>query len=402
MSVASSPLREQVIFVEGAPRSGTTLLVSMLATHPQIAGTVAESHLFDQGVDALFANHQRQARYEGFLSNYVSAACLTDLVRDLCDGVLGEMRAQVKPGAGRIVEKTPAPRHDSRRVIERKLAVYPDATYVHVVRQKDGVVRSLMRAPWTDVTEAEAEEWWRESVEGIRETCAQPGARYVEITYEALAAEPVETVAAVLRDLGLEVDDAVRDRLEAASRERISSFGPSPLGSGPVRAGAGDGPGGEGGGGSASALRRAVAAGRRLASRPASAEHLAQELVVAARRGDTAAVARLTHPEFGFDLRSGAGDLVASGDAAREALLAVARSTFRLQAVSEKWSGIAQGPTTVMLVAATYGDGTRTDLALAARVGEGVVERLAVIAAGDPAGRAPAAWGSPAPSASPP
>ncbi len=91
MSIASSPLRGRVIFVEGAPRSGTTLLVSMLATHPEIAGTVAESHLFDRGVGALFDNHARERPYEGFLSNYVDAEpSSTDLVRELCDGVLDD------------------------------------------------------------------------------------------------------------------------------------------------------------------------------------------------------------------------------------------------------------------------------------------------------------------------
>ena len=51
-----SPLRDRVIFVEGAPRSGTTWLVTLLATHPDIAGVQAESHLFDFGVDRVFDN----------------------------------------------------------------------------------------------------------------------------------------------------------------------------------------------------------------------------------------------------------------------------------------------------------------------------------------------------------
>ena len=45
MGREGSPLRDRVIFVEGAPRSGTTWLVTLLATHPEIAGVEAESHL---------------------------------------------------------------------------------------------------------------------------------------------------------------------------------------------------------------------------------------------------------------------------------------------------------------------------------------------------------------------
>ena len=62
MGVADSPLRDHVIFVEGAPRSGTTWLVTLLATHPEIAGVEAESHLFDFGVDRLLDNFEGPTR----------------------------------------------------------------------------------------------------------------------------------------------------------------------------------------------------------------------------------------------------------------------------------------------------------------------------------------------------
>ena len=54
MGRQDSPLQGRVIFVEGAPRSGTTLLVTLLATHPEIAGVQAESHLFDFGQGWLY------------------------------------------------------------------------------------------------------------------------------------------------------------------------------------------------------------------------------------------------------------------------------------------------------------------------------------------------------------
>ena len=56
MGIAGSPLRDHVIFIEGAPRSGTTWLQMLLATHPDIAGLEAESHLFNYGLDHLFDN----------------------------------------------------------------------------------------------------------------------------------------------------------------------------------------------------------------------------------------------------------------------------------------------------------------------------------------------------------
>src|SRR3954452_13428825 len=109
MGVGGSLLRARVIFVEGAPRSGTTWLVTLLATHPEIAGVEAESHLFDFGVDRLFDNlEQRHPKLRG-LTSYLDREELVDLVRDLCDGVLLAMRAHVSVGPEPpfVVEKTP-------------------------------------------------------------------------------------------------------------------------------------------------------------------------------------------------------------------------------------------------------------------------------------------------------
>ena len=109
MGRADSPLRDRVIFVEGAPRSGTTWLVTLLATHPAIAGLQAESHLFDYGVDRLFDNHDGRHPALRGLVRFVDREELVDLIRDLCDGALMAMRSRVAPEAETafVVEKTP-------------------------------------------------------------------------------------------------------------------------------------------------------------------------------------------------------------------------------------------------------------------------------------------------------
>jgi len=403
LTVGAGPLAGRVIFIEGAPRSGTTLLVSLLASHPGIAGTVAESHLFDRGVGALFDNYNRQAQFEGFLSNYVSEEQLAGLVRELCDGVLAAMRERVKPEAERVVEKTPLPRFGAREVMEQKLAVYPDATYVHVVRERDAVVRSLMRAPWADCDEAAAAEWWQQAVSSIRETAGAGDAGYVEVAYEELSADPVGTVAALLGELGLDAGDEVRLRLESVSRERISSFGPPEAGAGgdaaaapkAVGGGRGQGPEREPAGLAAELRTRASGLASRVEGWRGRRIKTTQDLIVAARAADEAGVAGLTHPSFAFQMRSGAGDLAAEGDAGRVALIEVTAEIFRAQAVSESWTTVGDGESVVLLLAAGHGDGTRTDVVVTALVRGGLVERLAIIAAGAPGGRRPGAWGPP-------
>ncbi len=313
------------------------------------------------------------------------------------------MRERVKPGAARIAEKTPLPRFGAREVMEQKLAVYPDATYVHVVRERDAVVRSLLRAPWADCDEAGAAEWWESAVEAVRGTAGAGEADYIELRYEELDADPVGAVAGVLEQLGLDAGDDVRRLLEPVSRERISSFGPEASageedagGLGPARAGGrGQGPAAEPAGLTDELRSRASGLAARVEGWRERRTATTQALVVAARVGNAEEVAALTHPSFSFQLRSGAGDLAAHGDAGREALLAVAADVFRLAAVSESWTTIGDGESVVLLLSASYGDGRRTDIAFTALVRGGLVETLALVAAGEPGGRAPAEWRPP-------
>jgi hypothetical protein len=58
VGVTDSRFRDRVIFVEGAPRSGTSWLRALLAAHPDVAGVRNESHLFNIGVDRLIDNYE--------------------------------------------------------------------------------------------------------------------------------------------------------------------------------------------------------------------------------------------------------------------------------------------------------------------------------------------------------
>src|SRR4051812_471332 len=211
MGRADSPLRDHVIFVEGAPRSGTTWLVTLLATHPEIAGVEAESHLFDFGVDRLFDNlEQRHPTLRG-LTSYLDREELVDLVRDLCDGVLLAMRSHVSVGTEPpfVVEKTPIADRPGGLDLVRKRDCYPDAWYVHIVRDREAVTRSLMRAPWMPDRSYEAcSALWDRTVGHAREVLGDLP-RYREVSYEELRADPGEGCRDIFGWLGVDSGDAV-------------------------------------------------------------------------------------------------------------------------------------------------------------------------------------------------
>src|SRR4051812_34117705 len=155
MGLAVSPLRDRVLFVEGSPRSGTTWLNGLLATHPDIAGSAIELHLFERGVGRLFDNHEEWGALGAGIAPMLSREEVADLARDVCDRILLRLCDKTKPDARYVLEKTPlgAP---PRTILARKLETYPDAWHIHIVRDPRAVAASLMRAPWTEVRTPEA------------------------------------------------------------------------------------------------------------------------------------------------------------------------------------------------------------------------------------------------------
>jgi hypothetical protein len=382
MGIADSPLRERVIFIEGMPRSGTTALVSMLSVHDELAGVVSESRLFSRGVDALYDNHGRHGRYDAFLSGYCDDDEITDLVRDLCDGVLTAMRSRVKPDAGWVVEKSPAPLEDLARTLEYKLRTYPDAWYVHLLRDREETVASLAKAPWNPLDEDASRAWWDRSLTAVRDQLSDHP-RFVELDYGELRADPVGFVAGLLERIGLDVDAGQRAAIEAVSRERISTFAPEEI---------------KGGGSKGRAVAvgaRLRAGARRLATRPrdpqpssaAGPRPVGRALIDAIRDGDAVAVEKLTTDDIVVELRSGAGDLRAAGAEGRERLLELGRTMLTRELTWETWTVVEQPPTVVWLLGAIRSDGRRLDASMGMLEREGRIGRLGIISAGPPSGR---------------
>jgi hypothetical protein len=400
MGIADSPLRDRVIFVEGAPRSGTTWLVTLLATHPDIAGVAAESHLFDFGVDRLFDNFEHRDPNRHGLSRFLEREALVDLVRDLCDGIFLAMRSGVSPGPdapGFIVEKTPIADGVDGLDLPRKRECYPDAWYIHIVRDRDAVAKSLMRAPWSpDHTYEACAAVWDRTVGGARATLGDLP-RYRELSYEDLRADPAEATRGLFEWLGVRAGAAELETVRALSREPFSDLGaieaaPEPS----IRLAA-----------KAAARRvdlRARAVLRRrlnqLASgtrAPETGSELVFTLIRALFERDADTLRSLTAPAFEFVYRGADGDRSLRGEDARAALVGIAEDTFTRRFVGEWWAS-AGGPGEwwtsnpgklfwTVFFSGLFGDATRADFALGLVVEADLVSRAVVVSAGALTGR---------------
>ena len=399
MGIADSPLRDRMIFVQGAPRSGTTWLVMLLATHPQIAGVEAESHLFEYGVDRLFDNLEgRHPNLRG-LNTYLDRDELVDLVRDVCDGVFMAMRSRVSGGSSAefVVEKTPTSSPQRSLDLRRKRECFPDAWYLHIVRDGDAVTRSLMRAPWMPDRSAEnCHRLWRECVGFTREVLGdQP--RYREVSYEEMRSDPAKVAGELFRWLGVDAGEETLQTVRTLSRERFSELGAVPT-TGSQRSPA------------ARHARRAAAltrtALRRARGRAVSNDRahepdnaaLAFNFVRALRERDEDALRSMTADSMTLAYRSPEGDLSCAGEEALEALVRLAREAFSRRHISEWWASAGGGPREwwtrapgqpfwTIFFSGVGGDATRADLAFGLTPEDGLIKEVVVFSVGSPAGR---------------
>ena len=186
MSTARGP-----IFVVGAVRSGTTLMRLMLDSHPNIA-IPGETGIM-RAIQA-----QRQIPFWKLGGEWYGRLGLDDeeFLAQLRSfyGSLFERYAAAN-GATRWGEKTPWHLWH----IERALEIWPDATFIAMVRHPGGNVGSLLG--WGYSAKRSIGLWRRANREVIRRARAL-GDRMLVCRYEDLVLEPKATMGDVLEGLG--------------------------------------------------------------------------------------------------------------------------------------------------------------------------------------------------------
>jgi hypothetical protein len=221
----------QLVFVLGAPRSGTTWLAELLQAHPSTAGIPeGETQVFW----ALAPLWRAAARPGGAIGSRISHTDLVAAVRAFCDALFASGCAKHGPGATHFVEKTPA--HAVH--VERMREVYPDARFIHIIRDGRDVVRSIVRFELEELIPIglpkAAAEWDRLNRLILQQ--APHVNHYRQIRYEDLVESPVDGAVELLEWIGLPCDADVRARLADAAETPVSQHaGTSRVGAGKWR-----------------------------------------------------------------------------------------------------------------------------------------------------------------------
>jgi hypothetical protein len=119
-----------LVFLVGAPRSGTTWLQLLLSRSPSVV-TAQETHLFDGFLRSMVDQwdlHRRTGDHVG-VNEVLTDEEFHDLLRVVSGFVFARI-ARSKPSAIVLLEKTPNHVNCCREILD----LWPDAHFIHIIR----------------------------------------------------------------------------------------------------------------------------------------------------------------------------------------------------------------------------------------------------------------------------
>jgi hypothetical protein len=204
MRRANNDMIEEPLFLAGSERSGTTLLRLMLDHHPSIAFhfefEFAVEMIDDDGtfppVEAYRAWVASNRMFRGSGATLDPSLDYPQLVNSFLEQ---KRRRNKKQLVGATVHTH----------FDRLLSVWPDARYIHIIRDGRDVARSCIRMGWSGNVWTGADRWIE--AERIWTTLRKrlPESRYCEVRYEGLLEHPRETLGAICEFIGVPFSEAM-------------------------------------------------------------------------------------------------------------------------------------------------------------------------------------------------
>jgi hypothetical protein len=190
---------EASFFLVGSVRSGTTLLRLILGNHPDIARCdemeyVTPAIVEHGGIpDDISGYKEFLSTEKGFwLSNYsvLDSESFVEVVRDFFKQL---KKTDNKPILGAVVHKH----------FEKLPLIWPNAKYIFMVRDPRDVARSCVKMGWGGSAWGGSEFWARAYESWLELSKKISDDMKIEIAYEDLISEPVETIKKLCDFLGV-------------------------------------------------------------------------------------------------------------------------------------------------------------------------------------------------------
>lgn len=226
-----------IVFIVGSPRSGTTWLQRLLATHPNVR-TGQESDLFDAYIGPQLRAWRRDldpaisGRSAIGLGCYLTEADFRRLLREYMLKLLEPMVGSLGPSQ-LFLEKTPSHALYIPEIVE----MLPESRIIHVLRDGRDVTASLLAsakswgANWAPRKARDAARMWAVHVEAARRAASSlPKEQFLEVRYERLYETPVPSLKRVCEFLGIDWSDHDTQRaVEVNTTKRAKETGGTPI-----------------------------------------------------------------------------------------------------------------------------------------------------------------------------
>ena len=218
------------VFVVGCPRSGTTLVQTMLDSHARLSVLYEADFLVDIpfGLRSCLANAQ-----EALTLAEAHPTFRTEFDARTASAACRELGIMDAPGAMRVLAASQALAQGKRRWGNKtvkaslhlaKLAiVYPDAQFIHVIRDgRDSASSNARVFGWSVVKGALL---WRGGIRAARRAGSRLGPdRYLEVRLEELLSSPEEQIRRMCAFLGEDFDKSLL-QCNTTARKRVPSPG---------------------------------------------------------------------------------------------------------------------------------------------------------------------------------
>lgn len=218
--LAVTGVDDRPVFVGASPRSGTTLLRTMLNAHPDLAipletrflrgafqrrgkwGDLRVEANRQKFIDRLVTN--RGTRFHKFGFDPAEAA---RRMHEAPGHTIGSIAATPfvmyaeETGAKRWGDKRPAYIRGTGYIF----SMFPDAQFVHLVRDPRGSVASMLKLGWFDGSVPKGLELWMRSIDAAEQARARLSSdQFYELRYEDLLADPESEIRALATWLQLD------------------------------------------------------------------------------------------------------------------------------------------------------------------------------------------------------
>jgi hypothetical protein len=215
---------DRPIFVVGCPRSGTTMLQLMLHSHPRIAVPPETRFLVPAYFSRKTYGDMRLADHRRKLAAWIAEGRNTKFRELGIDGNDYVQAAMLGPGSfGSVVgmvfkcyaERFGKPRWGDKRPsyyrhVEMLMRMFPDAQFIHLIRDGRDCVASLKEMPWYKPDTYHAMANWAEAIDfGRRHARRLPADGFYEMRYEDLTADPETELKKLCAFIGEEYDSAM-------------------------------------------------------------------------------------------------------------------------------------------------------------------------------------------------